>query len=268
MLSEDTENTRQDAQQDTEQILSVLRDRSGHIIRRHKESAQHQAAAGQMCRDIGRIQSVPAENTDKGHKTYYVAARNPQVDDPHQDQNAGAGHNGDHGSLSDRPGRPADHHIQNIDTLPGFEIRQRRSAGIGDTVKIGHNRSKGDQQEASAAQRRVHEILPQTAEQHLHHQNGEHTAHHADPPGRGRRKVQCQQQSRHHRRVISYRYFSLTYLFKKQFCQHRGRHSDQNQDQCIQSEIVNAESRRRKKCDHHCQHNTARIGPGSDMRIG
>ena len=26
--------------------------------------------------------------------------------------------------------------------------------------------------------------------------------------------------------------------------------------------------RRRKKCDHHCQHNTARVGLGSDMRIG
>lgn len=96
---------------------------------------------------------------------------------------------------------------------PAFTAASGVAAGISVAVEIGHDGGKGDQQKASGSQSRVHKVLPQAAEQHLHNENCKYAADDADPPGHAHRQVQRQQKSCHHSGQIPDGILLFRYLF-------------------------------------------------------
>ena len=145
---------------------------------------------------------MTAEQKHEYSKCNDVRCRDAKVDHTHQDQENSSDQNSDRRCLTDGACGASDQHIHRIDSLAVTHGSKRGYAGIHfNTVlcdsELCHISSKCNQKEASCAQRRVHEILSQSAKQTFYNHDCKHTADYRLPPRKGCRKVQCQKQSRY-----------------------------------------------------------------------
>ena len=221
---------------------------------------------------------MPSEQNHEQAEGHYVAAGDSQIDDSQQDQQTCPHQQGKHRRLSDGPSGTSQKHVQNIHLLSRLQRRKRGGPGVCVAVEGHHGRREGDQQKASGRQRRIHEILSQTAEQHLHHQNRKYPAQRRHPQRHGHGKVQRQQQPRHHcgqihdghalqKASLIPSHLPLIYP-KQEFRQHRAGNGHQNHRQRPWAEIVDAESGSRHQGNDDCQHQPVGGHSGTNMGIG
>ena len=211
---------------------------------------------------------MAAEQRHEDQEGNDIGSRDPQVDDLKPDQKAGSQHDAEHGGFSDGSGFRTHHHVEHIHALSRTQRGEGRRSRVSVAVKIGHDGGEGNQKKASGSQRRIHKVLSQSAEQHLHHQNGEHAADHTDPPGHAHRQIQGKKKPRYHRRKIPDGHLFFHQLFIDQFRQHRAGYGHRNNQRRADSEIPDAENGRRHKRHNHRQHDFVRGHLVPDMRIG
>ncbi len=129
----------------------------------------------------------------------------------------------------------------------------------------GHHASPGSHHEGTRAERGVHEVLAEAAEQHLDDDDGEQRAEHDHPPGSRNRYVERDQRARDKAGQVAdgVRVF---YDFVINGFEHGARdHGNHGQDERARAEGVYRNAERREQCDQHIQHQAAGIVSRLDM---
>ena len=220
-----------------------------------------------MCGNVLRVKSMSAEDCNEDHKCHDISARNPKIDDAHQDQKHRSRHDRKHRSLSDRSTDISDQHTHCIDCLARFQIRKRRRSGHSVIDKICHLPCERNQQKTTCCKSRVHKVLTEPSEKLFHDKDRKYRTKRAHPERKCRRQVQCQKQSRHKRTTVFDRNRFVHQLFIYVLCQHRCTGRNNNKKPCIlTSEIIDSEKCCRQQCDHDQQHDVPRCCFITDMR--
>ena len=261
------EESGQDTDHCSEDQLARGTDRRSHIVGRHEEGAHHDAAAGQMRQQEFRIKALAAEEAheeDEGSEHRHGDLPGDDIED--QEHQAADEQRSD-GAADDAVGG-AEEHLRHIDGLAGRQIRQRRRRG--DAVHLeGRDRlAEGDQQEAASGERRVDEVLAESAEEVLRDEDREERAEERDVERDRRRQAQGQQKSGQGRRAVTDGVRLFADLVKYELREYRSRDGDQDHQQRGNAEIDDADHGRRKKRRDHAVHDQVRPKPAADMGAG
>ena len=173
------------------------------------------------------------------------------------------------GHLAQRTGDVAQQHLLHADGAgtrqPLLHGRQRRGArqdverAVHGQRPGGHLHRIGDQQEHASHQRGVEGVLAQAAEGHFGDGDGHEGAHHDDPPGNRRRKVEGKQHARHYGRPVADGSRTADHEFLNQVLDHHARHHGKGRNaQHVQSEDHRRHDQRGHQRDHDVAHDPGR----------
>ena len=201
--------------------------------------------------------------------------------DDHEDHQSGRGDlplNGvciDQVSRADAEGRDADtdvaagkaqEHLENADGPAFVQGSQRGRSGNAVIGIIDHGGAEGDQQEYTAGQGRVHEVLTQSAEEALGEEDREQRARERDIKRYRRRQAQGQQKAGDHCGQIPEGIGAVRNIIKHKLCSAGCYDAHQDDQQSVQAEMEHAEDRRRKQGKHYIVHFPAGIVRAPEMR--
>ena len=153
-----------------------------------------------------------------------------------------------------------------------MDQRERRGAGLRVGVSQGedaghgprrHLCREGDEQEDTPHERRVKDVVAQSAERHLADADGEECAQDDDPRGQVGRQVEGQQDARQDGRAVGNGGLALEEVLLNEILEDDARGDGYEcHDECAQSEAVKRHEEGRHQCDKHAVHVLAyRIAP-------
>ena len=122
-----------------------------------------------------------------------------------------------------------------------------------------HRRSKRDEHEYSGSYRRVYQVLTNTAKQLLNNDDRCKGANDGDFIRQAGRAVERQQYAGEHRTQVADSLRLFRDFVIQEFEQYAGCYEHSRQRHYAESELIDADSKSRQKCDKHRSHNLARI---------
>ena len=160
---------------------------------------------------------------------------------------------------------------QNGQQLGGLALGQQRQRGCRGHAVHGvdrHHAAEGDQQEAAARQSGVHNVVAQTAEEALDHQNGKYGAQHRQVQGHFGGQGQGQQQTRYHGAAVIDGLLPLGDHIEQVLRRHGAGHGQGNDQERLEAMEQHAQNGRGQQGDEHIGHDHLRGQLAADVGAG
>ena len=256
--------------------LSQGGDRSGGVVRGHKDSPHHQSAAAQLGGHPGQRSLVPTgEQEGKQGHCPQIGQRNPWGDDPPGDQIQSAQQQHEHGDASHGAAVLAQQHLPQGQVRHRSGVEDGHGGGGGGGVHAldqagplervhpaGHQAGEGTQQ-GPPRQGGVEEVAAQPSIKLLDDDNGKQAAQDRGPVGSGDRKAHSQQQAGDAGGQVADGIALSPQAAVAVLGQHTGAHGYRGQSQYPDAEQKDRHGQGGDQGDDHVQH-----GGGDGGRLG
>ena len=213
--------------------LALSGERAGHVVGRHKDRAEQQAAGHALDQGSVGVAGVQGgQDKDGGHD----GDGDGGLDGLCGNQVGKAQQDGQHANLAHHAAVQAQEHIQQADGMAVYTGGQRRggSQGIYGHIRVdvgGHAGGKAQKQHDTADQRGVGKVITQAAEQLLGDNDGHERTDNGDPDGHANGHVQRQDDAGDNGRQIPYRIGFVEQTLINVLKCHTGEGGDDHQQQ-------------------------------------
>ena len=268
-----------------EDDLTFRGNRAGDVVGRHEDSAEHQTAVKHLIQHPLEV-ALAAHREEEGDDCNGedVRCRNVDGDDLAPQQVQTANDQCQCGGLADNAAGLAEQGLDDraVRQSAGLEACERSCGGDrignGDVAEErqlrvrcgpgGHEAGPGSHHERTCAERRVHEVLADAAEQHLDNDDAEQTAEYGQPQRSCDRNVERDQNAGDEAGKVAYRVLMLYDFVVNGFKYSAGHHRNDNMDECANAEVVDRNSQCRNERDEHVEHQAPGVIIRLDMRRG
>ena len=160
----------------------------------------------------------------------------------------------------------AQEHLEDADCAAFVQCGQRGRTGNAVIGIVDHGGAEGDQQEYTAGQGGIHEVLTQSAEEALGEEDREQSAREGDIKRYRRRQAQGQQKAGDYRGQIPEGIGTVGNVVKHILCSAGCDNAHQDDQQSVQAEMEHTEDRCRKQGKYHIVHFPAGVMRAPEMR--